>query len=128
MMKPVKLHKPLLDAVRAGLTNIFMNGSYADKEVQKILKSNKQFGSKDRSFIAETIYDIVRWKRNYTLKVESGVKKQEAGNDDLILISLLQRNFNILNPEILSSTIDIHDRDQWTADLDPRSSFPEWLD
>ncbi|HET7361643.1 MAG TPA: RsmB/NOP family class I SAM-dependent RNA methyltransferase, partial [Salinimicrobium sp.] len=38
---------------------------YADKAVQKILKRDKRWGSRDRSFIAETTYDIVRWKRLY---------------------------------------------------------------
>ena len=44
---------------------IYNQGEYADKVVQKTLKSDKRWGSKDRKFVAETIYDMVRWKRLY---------------------------------------------------------------
>ena len=60
------LHKNLVIGVIFTLDNIFNNNSYADKAIEKTLKSNKKWGSKDRSFIAETCYDIVRWKRLYS--------------------------------------------------------------
>ncbi len=44
---------------------IFNEGYYADKVVSKALKSDKRFGSRDRRFVAETIYEMVRWKRLY---------------------------------------------------------------
>lgn len=45
------------------LHNIFFEGKYADREVEKTLKSNRSWGARDRAFIAETVYDLVRWKR-----------------------------------------------------------------
>lgn len=122
-MPPIKLYKPLVDVVRTGLQHIFEEGSYADKEVQKILRGNKQFGSKDRSFIAETIYDIVRWKRNYEHFVTAENDAEKAGYDDLILLSLAQRQYELLNPEVLFSDIRAA-----KIPLDDRQSFPEWLD
>ena len=96
MSKPIKLHKPLLEIVKNGLHEIFNNGIYADKEVQHILLNNKQFGSRDRSFIAETIYDIVRWKRNYEQLMVN--RKWSIGNwNNYILISLLNRKKEIVN-------------------------------
>jgi 16S rRNA (cytosine967-C5)-methyltransferase len=44
---------------------IFNEGAYADKVVAIALKKDKRWGSKDRKFVAETIYEIVRWKRLY---------------------------------------------------------------
>ncbi|WP_299211893.1 RsmB/NOP family class I SAM-dependent RNA methyltransferase [uncultured Aquimarina sp.] len=61
----MRLHRTLVFAVIDGLTEIFNEGAYADKVVQKLLKRDKRWGSRDRSFIAETTYDIVRWKRLY---------------------------------------------------------------
>ena len=61
----MKLHRNLVDAVIEGLTFIFNEGQYADKVVEKQLKKDKRWGARDRAFIAETIYDIVRWKRLY---------------------------------------------------------------
>jgi len=44
---------------------IFNEGEYADKVVEKALKRDKRWGARDRKFVAETIYDMVRWKRLY---------------------------------------------------------------
>jgi len=61
----MKLHRNLVFAVVDALGYIFNEGEYADKVVQKTLKRDKRWGSRDRGFIAETTYDIVRWKRLY---------------------------------------------------------------
>lgn len=59
----MKLYRNLCEAVIAGLQDIFDEKKYADKVIEKILKSNPKWGARDRRFIAETIYDIVRWYR-----------------------------------------------------------------
>ena len=62
----MKLHRNLVFAVVDALNFIFNEGEYADKVVEKVLKFDKRWGKRDRGFIAETTYDIVRWKRLYT--------------------------------------------------------------
>lgn len=59
----MKLYRPLVNAVIAALKAIFEEGKYADKVIEKTLKQNPKWGSRDRRFIAETTYDIVRWHR-----------------------------------------------------------------
>ncbi|MEP3209583.1 MAG: class I SAM-dependent methyltransferase [Maribacter sp.] len=61
----MKLHRNLVFAVIDGLNLIFNEGEYADKVVQKVLKIDKRWGKRDRGFIAETIYEMVRYKRLY---------------------------------------------------------------
>jgi 16S rRNA (cytosine967-C5)-methyltransferase len=61
----MRLHRNLCFAVIDGLLLTFNEGEYADKVVQQLLKRDKRWGSRDRGFIAETFYDIVRWKRLY---------------------------------------------------------------
>ena len=61
----MRLHKNLCFAVIDGLNSIFNDEEYADKVIQKLLKRDKRWGSRDRAFVAETTYDIVRWKRLY---------------------------------------------------------------
>ncbi|MBR9846641.1 MAG: RsmB/NOP family class I SAM-dependent RNA methyltransferase [Algicola sp.] len=61
----MRLHRNLCFAVIDGLTLIFNEGKYADKVIQQLLKRDKRWGSRDRAFVAETTYDIVRWKRLY---------------------------------------------------------------
>ena len=57
------MHRNLVFAVIDGLDLIFNEGEYADKVVQKVLKIDKRWGSRDRGFIAQTIYEMVRYKR-----------------------------------------------------------------
>lgn len=46
-----------------GLGETFYDGRYADQVVADLLKRDARWGSRDRAFIAETLYDIVRWYR-----------------------------------------------------------------
>uniref|UniRef100_UPI00404A7F1E RsmB/NOP family class I SAM-dependent RNA methyltransferase n=2 Tax=Gelidibacter sp. TaxID=2018083 RepID=UPI00404A7F1E len=62
----MRLHRNLCFSVIDGLMLIFNEGQYADKVIQQLLKRDKRWGSRDRAFVAETTYDIVRWKRLYT--------------------------------------------------------------
>lgn len=61
----MRLHRNLVFAVIDALNFIFNEGEYADKVVEKVLKYDKRWGARDRGFIAETTYDMVRWKRLY---------------------------------------------------------------
>lgn len=61
----MRLHRNLVFASIDALNEIFNENSYADKALQGTLKRDKRWGSRDRSFIAEMVYDIVRWKRLY---------------------------------------------------------------
>ena len=61
----MKLHRNLVFAVINALNLIFNENEYADKVVQKVLKFDKRWGSRDRGFIAETTYEMVRYKRLY---------------------------------------------------------------
>jgi 16S rRNA (cytosine967-C5)-methyltransferase len=60
---PQKLHRSTVEAVIRSLQKIFIEKRYADKVIEKTLKENPRWGSRDRRFIAETTYEIVRWYR-----------------------------------------------------------------
>ena len=62
----MRLYRNLVFATVDALAEIFNEGEYADKVIEKTLKRDKRWGARDRSFIAETTYDIVRWKRLYS--------------------------------------------------------------
>jgi 16S rRNA (cytosine967-C5)-methyltransferase len=57
----MRLHRSTTEAVIQALEQIFDEGRYADKVIEKVLKQNPKWGARDRRFIAETTYDIVRW-------------------------------------------------------------------
>ena len=61
----MRLHRPLVLATVKALQEIFLTDKprQADRVIEATLKSNKQWGSRDRAFIAETTYEIVRnWR------------------------------------------------------------------
>ncbi|MCF6295320.1 MAG: RsmB/NOP family class I SAM-dependent RNA methyltransferase [Flavobacteriaceae bacterium] len=76
----MRLHRNLCFAVIDGLLLIFNEGEYADKVIQQLLKRDKRWGSRDRGFVAETTYDIVRWKRLYA---EIANVKEPFSRDDM---------------------------------------------
>ncbi len=76
----MRLHRNLCFATVDGLLQIFNEGQYADKVVQQLLKRDKRWGSRDRGFVAETTYDIVRWKRLYG---EIANVKEPFSRDDI---------------------------------------------
>ena len=47
--------------VLEALEMTFGKGIYADKVVERLLRQNKKWGSRDRSFVAEHTYEMVRW-------------------------------------------------------------------
>jgi 16S rRNA (cytosine967-C5)-methyltransferase len=67
----VKLFRGTTEAVIQALEMIFIERKYADKVIEKVLKQNSKWGARDRRFIAETTYNIVRWYRWLTEVSES---------------------------------------------------------
>jgi 16S rRNA (cytosine967-C5)-methyltransferase len=69
---PRRLFPNLIKACIQGLRQIFSEDKHADFIVNSILKSNPAWGASDRRFIAETIYDMVRWWRKlwFILNIE----------------------------------------------------------
>ena len=59
----MKLHNNLVRAVVQALSEIFNQQNYADKVLERVLKSDPRWGARDRAFIAEGVYEIVRWWR-----------------------------------------------------------------
>ena len=54
----MRLHKNLVLAVIKILDGVFNQDFYANKTIEKVLKLDKRWGSRDRAFIAETSYEI----------------------------------------------------------------------
>jgi 16S rRNA (cytosine967-C5)-methyltransferase len=76
----MRLHRNLVYTTIDSLNAIFNEDEYADKVVARALKKDKRWGSSDRKFVAETIYEIVRWKRLYA---EIAEVKEPYDRDDL---------------------------------------------
>lgn len=53
----------MVQAIANSLQQVFAEDKYTDKVLERLFKQNPQFGSRDRRFVAENVYDIVRYYR-----------------------------------------------------------------
>lgn len=127
----MRLHRNLCFAVIDGLTLIFNEEKYADKVIQQLLKRDKRWGSRDRAFVAETTYDIVRWKRLYA---EIAEVKEPFDRDNLWRIFSVWATLNgikLPNWKYFEGTPTrrIKGRfDELTQIRKYRESIPDWMD
>jgi len=69
----MKLFKNLVEAVIDCLKQTLLENKYSDKVLERAFKLHPQWGARDRKFIAESVYDIIR---NYRyLSVIAGSEK-----------------------------------------------------
>ncbi|MGB0279695.1 MAG: RsmB/NOP family class I SAM-dependent RNA methyltransferase [Flavobacteriaceae bacterium] len=127
----MRLHKNLVLAVLNGLHQIFNEDKYADKVVAQLLKSDKRWGSRDRGFIAETTYEIVRWKRLYASIAEV---QEPFHRDDLwrvFAVWATLRGYSLPDWKSIEGTPTRRIKGRFEAlrkDRKYRESIPDWLD
>ncbi|MEJ1241342.1 RsmB/NOP family class I SAM-dependent RNA methyltransferase [Chryseolinea sp. T2] len=123
----MKLYINLARAVTQSLQLIFEEGRYADKVIEKVLKQNPKWGARDRKFIAETTYDIVRWYRllqNITEAEDGDYWKLLGGWCIVHQIPLPKwEEFETLNPNRVTQRLDKMNNIRRF-----RESIPDWLD
>lgn len=73
ILKKIRLHQPLLHGIEEALEKIFGQGKKSDQVVPAILKAHPKWGSRDRNFVAENTYEIVRNKRLLLYVLEEAV-------------------------------------------------------
>ncbi len=58
------IHRNLLIGIHDALQETFFEkNKYADKVIERLLKSHRKWGSQDRAVVSEIFYNIIRWKR-----------------------------------------------------------------
>ena len=127
----MRLHRNLVFAVVDGLHMIFNEGMFASKVVEQLLKRDKRWGSRDRGFIAETTYDIVRWKRLYEEIAEVKEPYNRANLFRMFAVWAVLRGIKLPDWKQLEDTPTrkIKGRfDQLSKTRKYRESIPDWLD
>ena len=127
----MRLHRNLVYTTIDALNAIFNEGEYADKVVARSLKKDKRWGSSDRKFVAETIYEIVRWKRLYS---EIAEVKEPFDRDNLwriFSVWAVLRGYPIPDWRQLEGTPErkIKGRfDELSKIRTFKESIPDWMD
>ena len=127
----MKLHRNLVFAVIDALGYIFNEGEFADKVVAKVLKQDKRWGSRDRGFIAETTYDIVRWKRLYAEIAEVKAPYSRANLFRLFTVWAVLRGIDLPDWKQLEPVPARRIKgkfDELSKIRKFRESVPDWMD
>lgn len=127
----MRLHRNLVFTVIDSILAIFNDGEYADKMVARALKKDKRWGSADRKFVAETIYEITRWKRLYA---EIAEVKEPYDRDDawrIFAVWAVLRGYTLPDWKYFENTPvrRIKGRfDELTKTRKFKESIPDWID
>jgi len=85
------IHRNLLIGIHDALQETFFaENKYADKVIERLLKSHKKWGSQDRATVSEIFYNIIRWKKRLEYYIGEGVKPNNIYK--IILAYLLWSN------------------------------------
>src|SRR5438045_1671249 len=128
----LKHHSYHIKAIFAALKDTFENNIYADKAIEKVMKANKYWDVKERSFVSEVTYDIIRnWR---LLIVSSGIESEKLTDKNLWMLfgtylvfdgyDLPESNyFKGLNENKIVSQLE-----KFHKIRKIRESVPDWLD
>jgi 16S rRNA (cytosine967-C5)-methyltransferase len=127
----MRLHRNLVYTTIDSLNAIFNESEYADKVVARALKKDKRWGSSDRKFVAETIYEVVRWKRLYA---EISEVKEPYNREDIwrmFAVWAVLRGYPIPDWRQLDGTPERKIKgkfDELSKVRKMRESIPDWMD
>lgn len=127
----MRLHRNLVFAVIDALTLIFNEKEHAGKVIEKVLRYDKRWGTRDRGFVAETTYDIVRWKRLYSEIAEVHEPFSKKNLLRLFAVWCVLRGIKLPDWKQLENTPErrIKGRfDELSKIRKLRESYPDWLD
>mgnify|MGYP000099983458 FL=1 len=127
----MKLHRNLVFATIDSLHLIFNENKQADKVLKNTLKRDKRWGARDRGFIAETTYDIVRWKRLYSKIAEVKEPFNRANLFRLFTVWATLKGIQIPDwPQFENTpTRKIKGKfDEFSKIRKYKESVPDWLD
>lgn len=120
----MKLFPNTVNGVVRALEEIFDQQHFADKVIERILKSNPKWGARDRAFIAESVYEIVRWKRLIEHLSPGADYYQWFGTYWVLQGNVLPdwREFKGINPQA------VHRKKEKITQRTLLQSIPDWMD
>jgi 16S rRNA (cytosine967-C5)-methyltransferase len=121
----MKLYKNLINSIAETLTEIFSKNKYADKSLEKLFKQNPKWGSRDRRFVAEAVYDIVR---NYRLYAELAQSPKNFWFITAVWLIIKEIELpNWQEFQHVDPTFILKQRERFKSQLPIFESYPDWL-
>lgn len=128
-----RIHRPLAQGVIENLMAIFNENKMADKVVETSLKGNKKWGSRDRNFVADNTYGVVRWWRllKFCAEVNERKIKEESYYWQLLGAWLIINEYELPEWEEFNALDAGKIKENYSKAQSirkVRESIPDWLD
>ena len=125
------MHPNLVAGVMEALETSFGKGYYVDKVLERIFKANPKWGARDRGFVAENTYGMVRWWRLLWALHGKEPSLRRKDLTELFAIWWMYNGHALPDWEKFDRIRDF-DLTAAKAQLDPsvaiEQSYPDWLD
>lgn len=124
----MKYHSVLINGVCQILEDTFFGDRYADKAIEFHFKKNRKWGRRDRSFVAETAYDCVRWWSQYWALLDRSPAMDHIG--ELLEVSFWRRNLPFYSPVYVKNAEALSKK--WSGRMGQlpkhkKGAIPQWL-
>lgn len=133
----MRLHYHLVAQIIAALRQVFVEGRYTDRVIERTFKERRKWGARDRRLFAESVYDLVRWWRwhwhlagfnDKTLADTSGITDRQLWAV-WAAYWIARGNENPGFDETKGIKVDaVLERAEDSVPPALRASFPDWLD
>ncbi|GAB1350145.1 class I SAM-dependent methyltransferase [Ignavibacteriales bacterium] len=125
-----KIYKNLIDAVVKITTSTILENRHADGVINYVLKTNPKWGARDRKFIGESSYDIIRHLRHLSYAASTGTQTEEQIRK--VVMAYLFINRLIDEPMLEGSGLKkeklLQRYEEGKQIRKIRESVPDWLD
>lgn len=127
-----RLYPNLVGGVIEALETIFGMDVYADKAIERLFKANRKWGSRDRAFVAESVYEIVRhWRLLwYLLGEEPSLKRKKLYKIFALYRLYSGKSLPADDPkwaDVAAHWSEIQKQLEKIKDPNILESFPDWL-
>ncbi|GCD79132.1 16S rRNA (cytosine967-C5)-methyltransferase [Schleiferia thermophila] len=125
------MYPNLVGGVIEAIETIFGRDVYADKVIERLFKSNKKWGARDRAFVAESVYEIVRnWRLLWYLAGEEPSLKRKKLYKIFALYRIISDKPLPADDkwsDVVENKKEIEAKIHHITDAEIKHSFPEWL-
>src|SRR6218665_519440 len=127
----LKHHIFHIKAVFNILKDVFENGAFADKAIEKQMRANKKWDVKERSFVSDVAYDIIR---NWRLLTAAAAVEGKLSDKNLWMIFgtyFIFDGYDLPESEYFKNVTEkkvISQLEKFSKIRKLRESVPDWLD
>ena len=122
----MRMHRILANAALEIIQAVFDQRKVLDHTLAKAFETHPKWGKRDRSFIAETVFEVVRWRRALSFLVESEDPAALCAAQWIRMGYDLPEWWNYQGAD--TATIQTRESELRNQPFAVRESIPDWLD